>query len=133
EDIARSYNRKLDGVKHSLDADDLADYIDKGLPLMWAVYADSLLYKNTINERSYQRTQVEDWDKWKSYLDKQRDAVETMKGLRQGPHVCMIIGYNEETGEIATSDSWGPEFEERWMTVEEAEAITQGSLQIIKW
>jgi hypothetical protein len=56
-----------------------------------------------------------------------------MDDLQSGGHACMIIGYNEETEEIATSDSWGPEFEERWMTVEEAEAISQGTMQILKW
>jgi hypothetical protein len=43
----------------------------------------------------------------------------------------MIIGYNRETGEIAISDSWGPEFAERWLTLEEAEAISQGSVTSI--
>ena len=48
-------------------------------------------------------------------------------------HVCLIIGYNGETEELAISDSWGPEFRERWITVEEAEAISQSSLKVITW
>ena len=25
----------------------------------------------------------------------------------EGPHMCLIIGYNRETNEIAVSNSWG--------------------------
>jgi len=32
-----------------------------------------------------------------------------------------------------TSDSWGPEFAERWMTEEEADAIGSGELWTIAW
>ncbi len=39
-------------------------------------------------------------------------------------HVCLIIGCNAATDEIAISDSGGPEFQERWITVDEAEDIT---------
>jgi hypothetical protein len=45
----------------------------------------------------------------------------------------MIIGYNKETGEIAVSDSWGPEFEERWVTAAEATAVSQGVFQVVSY
>lgn len=45
----------------------------------------------------------------------------------------MTIGNNEKTGEIAASDSWGPEFAERWMTEEEANAVSQGQLMVINF
>ena len=35
----------------------------------------------------------------------------------------MIIGYNEETNEIAVSDSWGKNYSIRWIHVDEAEAV----------
>jgi hypothetical protein len=47
--------------------------------------------------------------------------------------MCLIIGYNKATGEIAISDSWGPRFAERWITVEEATAVSQGFLQVISF
>jgi hypothetical protein len=46
-------------------------------------------------------------------------------------HVCLLIGCNRKTGELATSDSWGPEFAERWITLEEARALSQGDLGAI--
>jgi hypothetical protein len=48
-------------------------------------------------------------------------------------HVCLIVGFNRETGEIAISDSWGPGYEERWLTVEEAAAISHGSTVVVAW
>ena len=41
-------------------------------------------------------------------------------------HVCMIIGYNEATNEVAVSDSWGKRFEIRWVHVDEADAVSSG-------
>ncbi len=43
----------------------------------------------------------------------------------------MIIGYNRATGEVAISDSWGPAFAERWLTFEEAEAVSHGEFTIV--
>jgi len=133
DDMARNFSRKLDYVDHSLEPDDIADYIDEGLPLMWAVFADNPLYTQVINERTQMRKRVTDWEEWKRKLAGIRQALEENRPARQGGHVCMIIGYNEETGEIATSDSWGPRFTERWMTAEEAQALSMGQMQIIKW
>jgi hypothetical protein len=39
--------------------------------------------------------------------------------------VVLIIGYNAETNEIAFSDSWGERYKERWMTLGEAESVSQ--------
>jgi len=133
EDIARRHGRKLDSIDDSLDPDDLADFIDEGLPVMWAVFAQSTLYQIELTKRSLERENVSDWEQWENSLEPHRERVNDLSGLRLGGHVCMIIGYNKETREIATSDSWGPMFEERWMTVEEAEALSQGQMQIIKW
>ena len=43
----------------------------------------------------------------------------------------MIIGYNNQTNEIAISDSWSTEFAIRWMTLTEANAINQGVCYVI--
>ena len=50
-----------------------------------------------------------------------------------GGHVCLVTGFNPETGEIALSDSWGPGYEERWITTEEAAAISQGAMAVVAW
>jgi hypothetical protein len=51
-----------------------------------------------------------------------------------GGHICLIIGYNQQTGEIAISDSWGPRFAERWVRAREAQKVSSGSMMnVIKW
>ena len=48
-------------------------------------------------------------------------------------HACLIIGYNEDTGEIAVSDSWGAEYEERWVSAEHAQQVSQGLIYLISF
>ena len=52
-----------------------------------------------------------------------------------GGHICLIIGYNPETAEIAISDSWGPVFAERWVPIEEMQLVshTYGGMYVIRW
>lgn len=50
-----------------------------------------------------------------------------------GGHICLIIGYNKQTGEIAISDSWGARFAERWVPVANMEAASNGNMNIIRW
>jgi hypothetical protein len=46
-------------------------------------------------------------------------------------HVVIIIGYNPETNEIAFSDSWGENYLERWISLPEAEQISQHRMYVI--
>jgi hypothetical protein len=131
-DMVKSNGRRLDKEGPSLEPRDLAASIDQGLPLMWAMHIDRIL-DSEISARSREREQVTDWSAWKESLKPMRKKARDIKIDRESGHVCMIIGYNQETGEIATSDSWGPGFEERWYTQEEAEALSQGDLRIIRW
>jgi hypothetical protein len=43
----------------------------------------------------------------------------------------MIVGYNKITGEVAVSDSWGPEYEERWFLGVVATQVSQGTMTVI--
>ena len=53
-------------------------------------------------------------------------ATETTNGLG-----IVIIGYNETTGELVVSDSWGPSYERRWVPVKVASWASQGSIFMI--
>ena len=44
----------------------------------------------------------------------------------------MIIGYNNQTSEIAISDSWSKAYAIRWMTLQEANAINEGKSYVIE-
>ncbi len=130
--LARN-GRRLDKVSSSVRPSNLSQYIDKGLPLLWGMHViDSL--SREISARTRQRESVTDWTAWRDQLKPARRAANQLKIDPRGSHVCMIIGYNAATKEVATSDSWGPAYAERWLTVEEAEAISQrDALYAILW
>ena len=109
------------------------EYIDRGVPIMWPVYVSKEFYVKKINERTEERKKSTDFSEWKKKLRPYRSAAKKLKENYDGAHVCMIIGYNKKTREIATSDSWGKKFNERWMTEEEVDAISMGGMYVIKW
>lgn len=108
------------------------EYIDKGVPVMWTLLVPRTFYMG-LSVRAEERRTVTDWAAWKKRLQAARVNSETLRRDIEGAHICMITGYNLATGEIATSDSWGPGFEERWMTEAEAEAISANYLLAIMW
>lgn len=130
ETVTRA-GRRLQISSGKITLPTLAPLIDRGLPLMWAMYVDRDLNRD-LNKRAQERAGVSDPAEWKSRIAPARKAAKDLKPSRDNGHVCMIIGYNKETGEVAVSDSWGEEYAERWMTIEEAEAISQRSLMTIQ-
>lgn len=99
-------------------------FIDAGKPLLFA-HSSTQEFNKRVDERMARRIAVTNWDDWTSRF---------LPSLKKGPplkpdplygHVCLIIGYNEKTREIAITDSWGPAATERWMTEEEARQIMQ--------
>lgn len=132
ENYLRQAGRRSERIGNSLEPRDLARVIDRGLPIMWTMYLVEPL-NDQITKRSAARQTVTDWSDWTTTtLIPARTAAREIKVNRDDGHVCMIIGYNATTGEIAISDSWGPAFEERWITLEEAKAISQGDLRVIR-
>ncbi len=108
-----------------LELKDVKKLIDEGVPVMWTLYSNPL-FNEIANERSKQRKETKDWSKWKLELDgKYFSNIEKLK-IPIGPHINMIIGYNEKTNEVAISDSWGSEYEVRWVRFEEANAVNLG-------
>ncbi len=67
---------------------------------------------------------------WKAKLAETNGAATLRKEKDQG-HVVLIIGYNKETNEIAFSDSWGERYKERWITIPEAELISQQEYWVV--
>ena len=129
EVVSRS-GRRLVSSGGRITTKSVARFIDDGLPVLWGMFFVLDVEKNITN-RSIQRRGVTNWNDYKAMLKPwKKDARRVRTNIEDG-HVCMIIGYNTNTGEIAISDSWGPGFAERWITEEEANAISQGSFTII--
>ena len=107
----RRQGRRLEKVSIKLTVPAIARYIDEGRPLVWGLYSTKD-YNALADANTVARKQAPDLAKWK--------PLPPPAGLGPAPktaHACMIIGYNKMTGEIAVSDSWGPQFQERWIPV----------------
>ncbi len=129
--LVTRYHRRLKDVSQHLRLATVRKYIDDGLPLMWTVEHDEWL-SGQISRRTARRAGMTDPEAWSATLEPVRKEARRFKP-EGGGHLCMIIGYNERTGELAVTDSWGPAFAERWMTVEEADAIHRGTLSVVTW
>ena len=127
--LATSYGRTITSVSPTLDLPKLETFFEKGIPLTWAMFVDEKLDRD-LSSRLRQRTES-DPDAWLKILAEKRKAARSIKKNLNNGHVCLLIGLNRKTEELATSDSWGPEFAERWITIEEARAISQGDLGAI--
>lgn len=131
ETVTRS-GRRIDSNASKISGPVIKKYIDRGLPIMWTMYSMDDLNRE-INSRTKSRHGMVSPEEWKESLGDARKAAKKIERDPTAGHVCMIIGYNDTTGEIAVSDSWGKAFEERWITLEEANAISQGSLMVINF
>ena len=95
--------------------------------MIWAMFSTE-----EFNEFSTERTKSRK-DSWESHKNAVVAAAADPKLTpdRSRAHVVIIIGYNAETNEIAFSDSWGERYLERWITLPEAEQISQKRLYVI--
>jgi hypothetical protein len=129
---AQRHGRRVVNVSGRPDPSVLAPWIEAGIPVLWAINT-SMSIDNLINERTSERREVTDWAAWKESLKLARREARKLAREADEGHVCLITGFNAETGEIALSDSWGPGYEERWITEEEAQEISQGSMAVVAW
>jgi hypothetical protein len=129
-DLARAFGTRFEKAGASVKIPAIARYIDDGTPLIWEMQSVDGFDKS-LSERASQRKDTKDPKAWKATLKSWRKMVGRVKTEGKDGHVCMIIGYNKDTDELAVSDSWGPEYAERWITVEEAEMISDGRLYTI--
>ncbi len=131
-DTVRRHGRRIETINGRPNPWTVAKWIDAGIPVLWALFT-SRAVDDRINEHTRLRGGVTDWKTWtESLKPARRDARKLSRQAEEG-HVCLIIGYNRATGEIALSDSWGPNYAERWITTDEAEAISQTAMAAIIW
>jgi hypothetical protein len=131
-DAVTRAGRRLDSPALELEPSAVAKFIDRGLPVMWAMYSTPE-FNRAANERLIARRGMTDPAAWSDSLEMAREAAERLVKDPEAAHLCMIIGYNAQTGELAVSDSYGPGYEERWITAEEAQAVSQGRFYVIEF
>lgn len=131
-DAVSRAGRRFDSPSLKLKPSAVAAFIDRGLPVMWAMYSTPEMNR-AVNARLAARRSMTDPAAWSASLAGAREGGGKMTKDPEAAHLCMITGYNEQTGELAFSDSYGPGFEERWITAEEAEAVSQGRFYVIEF
>lgn len=129
-DAVTGAGRRMESPPIKLSPDGVAKFIDEGLPIMWAMFSTDE-FNAAADARMRARKDMTDPQTWAASLLEARKAAKKMRKDPEAGHVCMIIGYNKQTGELAVSDSWGPQFAERWVTPEEAKAVSQDSFYVI--
>ena len=124
--IVRSKARRIKDLdlEKDLKIRRIQKYIDKGVPILWQMRSLSQ-YNKIANARTKQRTEVTDFSKWATEIDQEAQEMSPhMENNQSNHHICMIIGYNEKTHELAVSDSWGARYALRWIHIDIAKAVT---------
>lgn len=137
ERLLRQHGRRLVEITGKPSVPAVRRYIDDGVPVIWPMFSSGALNRR-LSVRSEPRAKAfaghgDVAAVWRDQLRSLRQGQGRLPAQRTDAHVCLIIGYNRTTGELAVSDSWGPEFAERWISEEEAQQVSQGGLLIIQW
>ena len=118
----KSFNGNISDIKSSIDG---------GKPVLFPLYSTPE-FNRRVDQRMRHRIAVTDWKDWEEKFLPDLKKSAPLKPDPSYSHICLIIGYNPRTREIAISDSWGPTSTERWMTEEEARQVKQGGISIIE-
>jgi len=124
--IVRSKARRIKdlNLKKDLKIKKIKKFIDKGVPVLWQMRSLEN-YNQIANRRTKQRAAIQDFKKWaEDIAEEAKQVAPSLKNNDSNHHICMIIGYNEKTNELAVSDSWGPNYELRWVHLDIAKAVT---------
>ena len=121
ERTAGRNQRRFRALGGAVSARSAGRYIDKGIPLIWGLFVTAEI-EAVAHRRAEARTQTPAKE-WAQRLKAQRGDTRRVKPDTAGGHMRLIVGYNEQTGEIAYSDSWGdPRL--YWITEDEARLIS---------
>lgn len=123
--------RTKDEKEPELRYKDLKKYLDDGVPIMWTMKAMDE-YGNIARSNTSERKNA-DVAKWSEKVAAQNAEFAKKPKADDGKraHMCMIIGYNEKTQELAVSDSWGPEHALKWVPLKVADWASSGGLFMI--
>lgn len=128
--VYRKGRRTKDETFKQLRIRELRRYLDQGIPLIWGMCSVES-YNKIANESAARRATVSDWKAYAATLKQEAAKITDAPKPDDKRHCCMIIGYNEATQEIAVSDSWGAQFERRWVPVAVADWVSAGSIFMI--
>lgn len=122
--MRRRCNLKCSGFS-GLSVRTVARYIDKGFPIMWVMFSTRELQQVYIFSR-LNRHKAASPQEWERSLKKI-----SIPQKEDGPHLCLIIGYNRITDEIAVSNSWGDaHIAPTWIPMKVARKVCRNNLTV---
>lgn len=128
----RQAGRRLENINiKQITPASLARYIDEGRPVLWSL-SSTPAFNETADTYTKHRAAIApsslpDWAR-----EQRRAGADLRPDVSYG-HVCLLIGYNRATGEVAFSDSWGPAFAERWLPAGAIQAVSQGEFWVLNF
>ena len=131
KDSIVSAGRRFVSPSVRLKASDVAAFIDRGLPIMWRMFSTDD-YNQAADSRIASRKAMTDAAAWGESLKQARKDARKFRPDKDAGHACLITGYNKASRELCVSDSWGPRFKERWVTEDEAQAVSQNGFYVIE-
>jgi hypothetical protein len=133
ERTVRQHGRRLEVVRLNPSAPALARYIDEGRPVLWAM-SSTPSFNALAGAYTKERAAVAaDPDALKTFAAERRRLGATLAPEPGAAHLCLLIGYNRVTGELAFSDSWGPDFAERWLPAAAVQAVSSGEVWVLNF
>ena len=126
EKLGRSKGFNLETM--GIDFSKIAKNIDDGIPMAWLMFSTSE-YNSHKTTRTAQRNEknIKDWKKHCAKEKKLKTKIDRNKA-----HICIILGYNKETKEVAVSDSWGgSEDTIFWIPFNSAKMVSQAPALLI--
>jgi hypothetical protein len=122
--------RPKDEDVKALKIRDVKRYIDLGIPVMWTMCSMDA-YNEQADKNTEKRGSVTDWTAYATEIAAEAAPFTAKTKPEDNRHICMIIGYNEKTNELAVSDSWGRRFELRWVPLQVADWANAGHFFMI--
>ena len=129
EKIAQKWGRRYGVSTHTAPFKfrSIQKAIDEGLPMIWTMWSSNV-YGDRANQNTHAR-QTMTTEQWLKTLKKQKK----IKDVHEGPHICLVIGYNATTNEIAVSNSWGNSAAALWwVRMDDAEVVARGKLVYLR-
>jgi len=125
-DIKRK-GRSFDEYSGEIKMRIIKKHIDDGIPIIWGMHST-----DQFNDIANHTTRMRNNEEWETYKKNIENIQKTKLSEDENrSHVVIIIGYNEETEEIAFSDSWGERYKERWISLKQGKQISNGKYYTI--
>ena len=114
--VSNSFKLRMANVG-SFSMNAIAAMIDKGIPIFWTLFSTDEYTKRMLDNS--QLRSKEDFNDYMKILKKQ----DKLSRKLENAHICLIIGYNKKSKELAVSNSWGEKFTITWVRFADAKTV----------